>query len=84
AFGEDPVGNGTIATYNMTAMTVYGATMATSAIAGSAALERQQGWGRQLGLTGLTSTGYMLGKVLVALGIALMPIVVVFTVGSLT
>lgn len=84
AFGESPVGNGTIATYNMTAMTVYGATMATSAIAGSAALERQQGWGRQLGLTGLTSTGYMLGKVLVALGIALMPIVVVFTVGSLT
>jgi ABC-2 type transport system permease protein len=58
--------------------------MATSAIAGSAAIERQQGWGRQLGLTGLGGSGYMVGKILVALGIALLPIVVIFVVGALT
>lgn len=84
SFGDTPAGNGNVSAYNMTAMTVYGATMATSGIAGSAALERQQGWGRQLGLTGLTGSGYMTGKVLVALGIALMPIIVVFCVGALT
>jgi ABC-2 type transport system permease protein len=84
SYGDAPVGHGTVSAYNMTAMTVYGATMATSAIAGSAALERQQGWGRQLGLTGLTGAGYMTGKVLVALGIAVLPIIVVFTAGALT
>jgi ABC-2 type transport system permease protein len=84
SFGDSPVGHGNTAAYNMTAMTVYGATMATSVVAGSAALERQQGWGRQLGLTGLTGAGYMVGKVLVALGIALLPIVVVYTAGALT
>lgn len=84
SFGDAPAGNGNVSAYNMTAMTVYGATMATSVIAGSAALERQQGWGRQLGLTGLTGSGYMIGKVLVAMGIAIMPIIVVFGVGALT
>lgn len=84
SYSDSPVGHGTVSAYNMTAMTVYGATMATSAIAGSAALERQQGWGRQLGLTGLTGAGYMTGKVLVALGIAILPITVVFSAGALT
>jgi ABC-2 type transport system permease protein len=84
SYGDAPVGHGNVSAYNMTAMTVYGATMATSAIAGSAALERQQGWGRQLGLTGLTGSGYMTGKVLVALGMAVLPIIVVFTAGALT
>ncbi|MGD6979819.1 MULTISPECIES: ABC transporter permease [Citricoccus] len=84
SYSGSPVGHGTVSAYNMTAMTVYGATMATSAIAGSAALERQQGWGRQLGLTGLTGSGYMTGKVLVALGMAVLPIIVVFTAGALT
>ncbi len=84
SYGDSAVGHGNVAAYNMTAMTVYGATMATSTIAGSAALERQQGWGRQLGLTGLTGAGYMTGKVIVALGIALLPILVVFAVGAAT
>jgi ABC-2 type transport system permease protein len=84
SYSDSPVGHGTVSAYNMTAMTVYGATIATSAIAGSAALERQQGWGRQLGLTGLTGSGYMTGKVMVALGMAVLPIVVVFTAGALT
>ncbi|MEO9247907.1 ABC transporter permease [Citricoccus nitrophenolicus] len=84
SFGDGPVGYGNVSTYNMTAMAVYGATMATSVIAGSAALERQQGWGRQLGLTGLTGAGYMAGKVFVAIGIAALPIAVIFAVGALT
>jgi ABC-2 type transport system permease protein len=82
--GDGEAGHGNVSAYNMTAMAVYGATMATSAIAGSAAIERQQGWGRQLGLTGLGGSGYMVGKILVALGIALLPIVVIFVVGALT
>ena len=68
----------------MVSMGVYGAVMATSSMAGSAAVERQQGWGRQLGLTGLTGPGYVLGKVLVALAMSVLPIVVVYTVGFFT
>ena len=84
SWGDGEAGHGNVSAYNMTAMAVYGATMATSAIAGSAAIERQQGWGRQLGLTALGGSGYMVGKILVALGIALLPIVVIFVVGALT
>jgi ABC-2 type transport system permease protein len=82
--GDQPAGSGNVSAYTMTGMAVYGATMATSAIAGSAAIERQQGWGRQLGLTGLSGSGYMVGKILVALGIAALPILVIFLVGALT
>lgn len=83
-YGSQPAGHGNVTAYQMVSMGVYGAVMATSSMAGSAAVERQQGWGRQLGLTGLTGPGYVLGKVLVALAMSVLPIVVVYTVGFFT
>lgn len=82
--GELSVGAGNVTAYTMTSMAVYGAVIATTAMAGSAAVERAQGWGRQLNMTGLTTPTYMLGKMLMSLLMAISPIVVVFIIGAAT
>lgn len=65
-------------------MAVYGATVATTSIAGTAAVERSKGWGRLLGLTPMRQAEYAAAKVLVALAIAALPVIVVFIVAALT
>lgn len=82
--GEMPAGYGNVSAYVMTSMAVYGAVMATTAMAGSAAVERTQGWGRQLNMTGLTETNYIVGKMLMALLMAVSPILVVYIAGAVT
>lgn len=83
-FGDEQAGHGNVAAYTMVSIAYYGAALATSSIAGSAAVERQFGWGRQLSLTGLTNTGYLTGKTLVGLAIAVLPILAVFAAGIIT
>ena len=82
--GAQPAGEGNVSAYVMTSMAVYGAVMATTSMAGSAAVERSMGWGRQLNLTGLTDTNYIVGKMLTALLMAISPILVVYIVGAFT
>ncbi|GAA2045319.1 ABC transporter permease [Yaniella flava] len=82
--GEMPAGYGNVSAYVMTSMAVYGAVIATTAMAGSAAVERNMGWGRQLNLTGLTEANYVLGKMLMALLMAVSPILIVYVVGAFT
>ena len=82
--GAGEAGNGNVLAYVMTSMAVYGAVTATTAIAGSAAVERDYGWGRQLAMTGLSNGGYFAGKTLMSVGIAIMPIIVVFVLGAAT
>lgn len=81
---ENPAGQGNVSAFVMTSMAAYGAVIATTAMAGSAAVERTQGWGRQLNLTGLTPPAYMLGKTLMAVLIAVTPIVLVYLAGAVT
>ena len=50
-WAELRVGNGNIAMSTMIAMSAYGAATATSSVSGMAAVEKTQGWGRQLALT---------------------------------
>lgn len=50
-FGKEDIGRGNVALYIMISMAVYGAVTATVSVGGSSAVERMQGWGRQLGLT---------------------------------
>src|SRR5699024_9194567 len=57
---------------------------ATTSMAGSAAVERTMGWGRQLNMTGLTEAQYIVGKMLMALLMAVSPIVVVYIAGAVT
>ncbi|RLZ04484.1 ABC transporter permease [Kocuria tytonicola] len=75
---------GNVSAYVMVSMAAYGAITATTGIAGSAAVERLQGWGRQLALTPMGTAGYATTKVTVAMTLAVVPVLVVFTVGLFT
>lgn len=83
-FASEDAGNGNVAMYIMLSMAAYGALTATVSIGGSAAVERMQGWGRQLGLTPMRDASYVASKALVALAIALVPIALIFVLGRLT
>lgn len=83
-YGSEPVGNGNVSMSIMIAMASYGAVSATVGIGGMAAVERSQGWGRQLGLTPLADAGYVAVKVGLAVLIACVPIGLVYAVGGLT
>lgn len=81
---DAPIGSGNVGGYMMASMATFGAVTATTSITGFAALEQQQGWGRQLGLTALHQSDYFLGKVCVGLLVSLLPILFVFGVGAAT
>ena len=59
----------------------YGAMMASLSQAFQIVNERSVGWNRQLRITPLSGTGYMVSKVAATLGVALVAIIVVFLVG---
>ncbi|MFD5867867.1 ABC transporter permease [Corynebacterium sp. NPDC060344] len=80
---EQAAGAGNVSAFVMTSMSVYGAAMATTTLAGLTAVERDAGWGRQLALTSLSTTGYYAAKVLVSLIIALLPIAVIHVIGAI-
>lgn len=81
---DEAVGNGNVAMYVMISMAAYGAVLATTSVGGNAALERQQGWGRQLGLTPLRDSGYIGMKAIIGMTVAAIPIVLIFLLGGLT
>ena len=73
-WGDVRMENGNMVAHTMVSMALYGAVTATTAISGSAAVERQLGWGRQLSLTALSGTSYLVGKAIVAVCIAVLPV----------
>ena len=81
---SEDAGNGNVAMYVMISMAAYGAVTATTGIGGMAAVERMQGWGRQLGLTPLRDSGYVLMKAVVAVAVAAIPIALIYLLGVLT
>lgn len=83
-FSDDRAGNGNVAMYTMISMAAYGAVTATTGIGGMAAVERMQGWGRQLGLTPLADSSYVAMKAGVALVIAMVPVALIYLLGMLT
>jgi ABC-2 type transport system permease protein len=83
-YGDEPVRDGNVTMWVMIAMAGYGAVTATTGLGGMAAVERMQGWSRQLGLTPLTDTGYVRVKAAVSLTIAALPIMLVYAIGALT
>ena len=84
AFGDQDIGRGNVALYVMISMAVYGAVTATVSVGGMAAVERMQGWGRQLGLTPLRDTSYVGAKAIVAMAIACIPIGLIYGIGLAT
>lgn len=83
-WGDYDIGRGNMAMYTMIALAAYGAVTATTVVGGSAALERMQGWGRQLGLTPMTDARFVATKTLVSLTIALIPIATTYLLGVFT
>ena len=83
-FGKEDIGKGNVALYIMISMAVYGAVTATVSVGGMAAVERMQGWGRQLGLTPLRDAAYVGMKAVVAVVIACIPIALIYGIGAAT
>ncbi len=82
--GSAQAGSGNVKFYIMVSMAAYGAAVATTGIAGTAAAENMLGWGRQIALTPMKPSGFIQSKVAVALTIAAAAAGVVFIVGAAT
>ncbi len=78
------IGNGNVAMYVMITMAAYGAVTATTSVSGNAAVERMQGWGRQLGLTPMSDSSYIAGKALIAMTVAAVPVLLTYVLGAAT
>jgi len=83
-FAGERAGNGNVAMYIMISMAAYGAVTATTGIGGMAAVERMQGWGRQLGLTPLRDATYVAMKAVVAFAVAAIPVALIYVLGVVT
>ncbi|MGL5811056.1 MAG: ABC transporter permease [Nocardioides sp.] len=83
-YSSEDAGNGNVAAYIMISMAGYGAATATTSIGGRAAVERMQGWARQLGLTPLRDGGFVATKTVLAVLIGMVPIALTFLLGSVT
>jgi ABC-2 type transport system permease protein len=68
--------------YVMVSMAVYGAMIATTSVGASTSMERAAGWTRALRLTPLRPVGYVLGKVVVAVLLGIVPITLVLVTGA--
>lgn len=84
SYKDESAGNGNVAMWIMVSMAAYGAVTATTSIGGLAAVEKMQGWGRQLGLTPMRDSTFVASKALTALTIAAIPIALIFGLGLLT
>ena len=77
------LGNGEPVTgYIMISLAVYGAMVATTSGGAMVAVERAQGWSRQLRLTPLRPAAYITTKVLSAMTLGLAAVIVEFLVGA--
>jgi ABC-2 type transport system permease protein len=68
--------------YVMISLAVYGAMIGTTAGGAAVAVERSQGWSRQLRLTPLRPFAYVISKVLTAMVLGLVAVLVIFAVGA--
>ncbi|MDT9593083.1 ABC transporter permease [Nocardioides zeae] len=78
------IGNGNVGLYILVSMAAYGAVTATVGVGGMAAVERLQGWGRQLGLTPLPDRTFVTVKAALAVLVALLPVTLIAVVGLVT
>lgn len=83
-YGDAAAGSGNVKFYIMVSMAAYGTAVAMSSITSLAATEAKQGWGRQLAMTPLSTTGYAITKLLTAVSFAALAMVAVFAAGMLT
>ena len=74
-------GSGNTSAWLMISLALYGAFVANASTSAGVAVERAQGWSRQLRLTPLRGSAYILTKVLVSSAVSVVPLVVVYALG---
>ena len=79
--GAEKVGDGNVSAYVMVSMALYGGALIAAATGAGVAVERALGWSRQLRLTPLHPTAYVLVKAFVALVTGAVAIAAVNVVG---
>jgi len=77
-FANEDIGNGNVVLYIAISMAAYGAVTATTGVGGMAAVERMQGWGRQLGLSPLRDQSFVAVKALLGLLVAAIPVALIY------
>lgn len=83
-YGSIEMGRGNVSAYIMINMAAYGAVTATTSVGGMAAIERMQGWGRQLGLTPMPDSRFVLIKMLIGVVQASIPVALIYAIGFFT
>jgi ABC-2 type transport system permease protein len=84
SYSNENAGHGNVAALIMVSMALYGAMLSTTGGGAMVAVERSQGWSRQLRLTPLTPAAYIAVKVLCAMLLGAVSIAVTYAAGSLT
>lgn len=86
ALGPTPVSRGgiSIGAYIMVSMALYGAMMSATAAGSAVAVERAQGWSRQLRLTPLNPAANVATKIIAGLVVGLLAVVATYVAGAIT
>lgn len=84
AYAHNRSGRGNVSAFVMISLALYGAVLATTSGGAMVSIERAAGWSRQLRLTPLRPTAYILTKMLSALVLGLCSVLAVYTVGLIT
>ena len=73
-----------VAAYILVSMAVYGAMISSTAAGGAVAVERAQGWSRQLRLTPLNPVAYIAIKIIAGLVLGLVAVGATYLAGALS
>lgn len=84
AYADQRSGHGNVSAFIMISMALYGAVLATTNGGAMVSIERASGWSRQLRVTPLSPTAYIVIKMLTALVLGAASVLVVYVVGMLT
>lgn len=84
AYANLASGHGNVSAFVMISMALYGAVLATTSGGAMVSVERASGWSRQLRVTPLSPTAYIVIKMLTSLVLGLASVVVVYVAGILT
>jgi ABC-2 type transport system permease protein len=84
AYRSTSAGQGNVSAYLAISFAVYGSMLANTSAGASVAVERAQGWSRQLRLTPLDPVAYMATKVLTAMVVGAMSVGIVYAVAAVT
>lgn len=84
SYSDRTVGNGNVSMMIMVTMGGYGAVTAAAALGSTTAADKALGWGRQLGLTPLSDTKYIIIRTLAVMGVVIMPLAIIYAIGIST